>query len=82
MMAGTFAGGVDIYVYLRAAAPPAEPMGESAGVRHRRAGSGAVAGAQIVGGLLTPWVRRAFKRRTSALLILGILAVVMLALMG
>ena len=41
-----------------------------------------VAGAQIVGGLLTPWIRRAFKRRTSALLVLEALAVAMLALIG
>ena len=41
-----------------------------------------IAGAQIVGGLLTPWIRRAFKRRTSALLILETLAVTMLALIG
>src|SRR4029450_13754411 len=38
--------------------------------------------AQIVGGLLTPRIRSAFKRRTSALLVLGILATVMLALIG
>jgi MFS family permease len=32
--------------------------------------------------LVTPWVRKAFKRRTSALLILESLAVAMLALIG
>jgi MFS family permease len=41
-----------------------------------------VAGAQIVGGLVTPWVRKAFERRTSALLVLESLAVGILALIG
>src|SRR4029450_374185 len=38
--------------------------------------------AQIVGGLLTPRIRSAFKRRSSALLVLGIAATAMLALIG
>src|SRR6185312_3342035 len=41
-----------------------------------------VAGAQIVGGLTVPRVRRLFSRRTDALLVGGILNVVLLALIG
>jgi MFS family permease len=41
-----------------------------------------VAGAQIVGGLLVPTIRRAFRRRTYALTIAAILGAVALAFIG
>jgi MFS family permease len=41
-----------------------------------------VAGAQIVGGLLTPLVRKRFSRRTSAMLLLTAAGLVLLAAMG
>jgi MFS family permease len=41
-----------------------------------------VAGAQIVGGLAAPRIRRRFRRRTSALIATATLSVVVLALMG
>ena len=41
-----------------------------------------VAGAQILGGLAAPRIRRLFRRRTSALLATGALSVLTLALIG
>jgi MFS family permease len=41
-----------------------------------------VAGAQIVGGLAAPRIRRVFRRRTSALIATATISVVVLALMG
>jgi MFS family permease len=40
------------------------------------------AGAQIVGGLIVPWVRRLFARRTDALFVGGVATVVLLVLIG
>jgi MFS family permease len=41
-----------------------------------------VAGAQIAGGLLTPLIRKLFSRRTSALLVLTAVSLVLLAVIG
>ena len=41
-----------------------------------------MAGVQIIGGLIVPWVRRLFRRRTEVLLLAGVLSVVVLALIG
>jgi MFS family permease len=40
------------------------------------------AGAQIVGGLIVPWVRRLFARRTDALFVGGVSTVLLLVLIG
>jgi MFS family permease len=41
-----------------------------------------VAGAQIVGGTLVPWFRRFFRRRTDALILIGVVSSVFLVLIG
>jgi MFS family permease len=82
MIAGTFAGGVDIYVYYALQPHLLNLWGNPTAYGIAGMVAALVAGAQIVGGLLTPWVHRAFRRRTSALLILGIFGVGMLALIG
>jgi MFS family permease len=82
MLAGMFSGGVGIYVYYALQPHLLNLWGNPKAYGIAGLVAALVAGAQIIGGLLTPWIRRAFKRRTSALLILEALAVVMLALIG
>jgi MFS family permease len=82
MLAGMFSGGVGIYVYYALQPHLLNLWGNPKAYGIAGLVAALVAGAQIVGGLLTPWIRRAFKRRTSALLILEALAVAMLALIG
>ena len=54
---------------LRPAAIPVEPLGQPQAYGIAGLVAAIVAGAQIIGGLLTPRIRRPFRRRTSALLI-------------
>ncbi|HEY6813639.1 MAG TPA: MFS transporter [Propionibacteriaceae bacterium] len=82
MLAGMFSGGVGIYVYYALQPYLLNLWGNPKAYGIAGLVAALVAGAQIAGGLLTPWIRRAFKRRTSALLILEALAVAMLALIG
>jgi MFS family permease len=82
MLAGMFTGGVGFYVYYALQPHLLNLWGNQQAYGIAGLAAAFVAGAQIVGGLLTPWIRRAFKRRTSALLILEAVAVIMLALIG
>jgi MFS family permease len=82
MLAGMFSGGVGIYVFYALQPYLLDLWGNQRayGIAGLVAAIGA--GAQIIGGLLTPQVRRAFRRRTSALLILQVVSVLMLAVIG
>ncbi|HJV13222.1 MAG TPA: MFS transporter [Propionibacteriaceae bacterium] len=82
MLAGMFTGGVGFYVYYALQPHLLNLWGNQQAYGIAGLAAAFVAAAQIVGGLLTPWIRRAFKRRTSALLILEAVAVIMLALIG
>jgi MFS family permease len=82
MLAGMFSGGVGIYVYYALQPHLLNLWGNQKAYGIAGLVAALVAGAQIVGGLLTPWIRRAVKRRTSALLILEALGVAILALIG
>jgi MFS family permease len=82
MLAGMFTGGVGIYVYYALQPHLLNLWGNQQAYGIAGLAAAFVAAAQIVGGLLTPWIRRAFKRRTSALLILEAVAVTMLAFIG
>jgi MFS family permease len=82
MLAGMFAGGIDIYVYYALQPHLLDLWGNQQAYGIAGLVAALLAGAQIVGGLITPWVRGAFKRRTSALLVLGIAATAMLLLIG
>jgi MFS family permease len=82
MLAGMFSGGVGFYVFYALQPHLLNLWGNQKAYGIAGLVAALVAGAQIVGGLLTPWIRRAVKRRTSALLILEALAVATLALIG
>jgi MFS family permease len=82
MLAGMFSGGVGFYVFYALQPHLLNLWGNQKAYGIAGLVAAMVAGAQIVGGLLTPWIRRAVKRRTSALLILEALAVGTLALIG
>jgi MFS family permease len=82
MLAGMFSGGVAFYVFYALQPHLLNLWGNQKAYGIAGLVAALVAGAQIVGGLLTPWIRRAVKRRTTALLILEALAVAILALIG
>jgi MFS family permease len=82
MLAGMFSGGVGIYVFYALQPHLLNLWGNQKAYGIAGLVAALVAGAQIVGGLLAPRIRRVVKRRTSALLILESLAVAMLALIG
>ena len=82
MLAGMFSGGVAIYVYYALQPHLLNLWGNQKAYGIAGLVAALVAGAQIIGGLLTPWIRGAVKRRTSALLILEALGVAILALIG
>ena len=82
MLAGMFTGGIGFYVFYALQPHLLNLWGNQKAYGIAGLVAALVAGAQIVGGLLTPWIRRAFKRRTSVLLLFEALAVAMLALIG
>jgi MFS family permease len=82
MLAGMFVGGIDLYVYYALQPHLLNLWGDQQAYGIAGLVAALLAGAQIVGALLTPRIRSAFKRRTSALLVLGILATAMLVLIG
>jgi MFS family permease len=82
MLAGMFTGGVGIYVFYALQPHLLNLWGNQKAYGIAGLVAALVASAQIVGGLLTPWIRRAFQRRTSVLLLFEALAAAMLALIG
>jgi MFS family permease len=82
MLAGMFTGGIGIYVFYALQPHLLNLWGNQKAYGIAGFVAALVAAAQILSGFLTPLIRRAFQRRTSALLTLEALAVVMLALIG
>lgn len=82
MLAGMFTGGIGIYVFYALQPHLLNLWGNQKAYGIAGLVAALVAAAQILSGFLTPLIRRAFQRRTSALLTLEALAVVMLALIG
>ena len=82
MLAGMFIGGIEFYVYYALQPHLLNLWGNQEAYGIAGLVAALLAAAQIVGGLLTPRIRAAFQRRTTALLILQGLAVILLALIG
>ncbi len=82
MLAGMFTGGIEIYVYYALQPHLLNLWGNQTAYGIAGLAAAVIAGSQMVGGLLTPRIRRAFRRRTSALLVLTAVGVAMLALIG
>jgi MFS family permease len=82
MLAAPFTGGVSIYVFYALQPHLLDLWGDPTAYGIAGLVAAIVAGAQIVGGFLTPWVRRLFRRRTSALLASEAIATVAILLIG
>jgi MFS family permease len=82
MVESLFTGGVGIYAFYALQPYLLELYGDPEAYQIAGLVAAIVAGAQILGGLAAPRIRRLFHRRTSALLTTGALSVLTLALIG
>jgi MFS family permease len=82
MISGFFLYGIGIYVFYALQPYLLELWGNPEAYGVAGLVAAIVAGAQIVGGLLTPFLRKLFSRRTSLLLVVTAVGVVLLALIG
>ncbi len=82
MLAAPFTDGVTFYAFYAMQPYLLELYGDESAYAVAGIAAAIVAGAQIVGGLLVPHVRRLFRRRTSVLLVGTALGTAMLALIG
>jgi MFS family permease len=82
MVEALFTGGVGIYGFYALQPYLLELYGDPEAYQVAGLVAAVVAGAQIVGGMAAPRIRRLFKRRTSALLVTAALSAASLAVMG
>jgi MFS family permease len=82
MIAAPFTVGVGFYAFYALQPYLLELYGDPNAYSVAGLAAALIAGAQIVGGLIVPWARRLFTRRTHALLIGGAANVVLLGLIG
>jgi MFS family permease len=82
MLAAPFTAGVGIYAFYALQPYLLELYGDEEAYGIAGLVAAIVAGAQIVGGLTAPWIRRAFARRTSALLLVYATSAASLLLIG
>jgi MFS family permease len=82
MVEALFAGGVGIYGFYALQPYLLELYGDPEAYQIAGVAAAIVAGAQILGGLAAPRIRRLFHRRTSALIAIAGLSVVSLGLIG
>jgi MFS family permease len=82
MLASPFTGGVTIYAFYAMQPYLLELYGNKTAYGIAGLAAAIVAGAQIAGGLLVPYIARVFSRRTSVLLTCEVISVVVLAVIG
>jgi MFS family permease len=82
MVQGVFVGGVGIYGFYALQPYLLELYGDPEAYQVAGLVAAIVAGAQIAGGIAAPLIRRSFHRRTSALIVTAVAAVIALGLMG
>jgi MFS family permease len=82
MLSSVFTGGVGFYVFYALQPYLLELVGKPDAYGIAGLVAAIVAGADIVGGLVAPWVRRLFERRTSALLAAEVAGTITLGLIG
>lgn len=82
MFSAPFTGGVTIYAFYAMQPYLLELYGNSSAYGVAGLAAAIVAGAQIAGGLLVPYISRVFDRRTSVLLVCDVISVVVLAIVG
>jgi MFS family permease len=82
MVESLFAGGVGIYAFYALQPYLLELYGDTEAYQVAGLAAAIVAGAQILGGLAAPWIRRRFHRRTSALIAISAIGTGSLALVG
>lgn len=82
MIAAPFTAGTSIYIFYALQPFLLQLYGDPTAYSIAGLAAALVAGAQILGGLLVPWVRRLFRRRTDALILEGVLTVILLLLIS
>jgi len=82
MLAAPFTAGVGIYVFYALQPYLLELWGDPKAYSIAGLAAAVVAGSQIVGGFLAPLVRRLFKKRTTVLILAGIVGVCLLLALG
>ena len=82
MFSAPFTGGVTIYAFYAMQPYLLELYGNSTAYGIAGLAAAIVAGAQIAGGLLVPYLVKVFDRRTSVLIVSQVISVVVLAVIG